>query len=60
MVILRASPGCVYTDGEAFGETVCLPDKAPRDKWREISKELAENMQAEAQRAAELASRAEE
>lgn len=59
MRILTASPGCVYTDGETYGPTVCLPDGASADRWREISEELAEKQMAEARAAAERAAREE-
>lgn len=53
MRILKASPGCVFTDGQTYGETVCLTDAADASVWSEISKERAEQMQASAAKAAE-------
>lgn len=42
MTILTASPGCVYSNGQAYGPTVCLPDGADKAEWKEISQERAE------------------
>lgn len=39
MKIIRAAPGCVFCNGETYSETICLPDDADTEEWREIAVE---------------------
>lgn len=45
---LVAEDGKVYTNGETFGSTVCLPDGADEEAWTQVSAEEAAAMTAEA------------
>lgn len=47
--VLTADEGMTLTNGETFGKTVVLPASADADKWREISDEEAERLQAESE-----------
>lgn len=40
-VVIKASPGCVMTDGNVYGETVALPAGSDRGLWKEVSVEVA-------------------
>lgn len=38
-VILTADSGKYLTNGDTFGKTVILPEKADQSEWREITEE---------------------